>query len=184
MLQCWTSSAELGRKEISQVQRFVRPSLRWEWSPDNDGSSRRWIWWWWWGGHTGFLCPSSQGGCNEYIFLVFFAFFFKLCLAVIVGFSRICGQTSLLGYRLWPPSLITVLTHVTEVSKSYRRVKILLVSAVQHKPNSVIKGIYWLVRESSKMCRLQAQTKQSLRLTRHGPLPLPALFLSSLLLSG
>lgn len=71
---------------------------------------------------------------------------------------------------LWPnftswvqtvtPSLITVLTHVTEVSKSYRRVKILLVSAVQHKPNSVMKGIYWLLRESPKVCRLQAQTKQ------------------------
>lgn len=70
---------------------------------------------------------------------------------------------------LWPnctcwvqtvtPSLITVLTHVTGVSKSYRRVKILLVSAGQHKRNSVMKGIYWLVRESPKVCRPQAQTK-------------------------
>lgn len=29
-----------------------------------------------------------------------FFFFFKLCLTVIIGFSRICGQTALVGYRL------------------------------------------------------------------------------------
>lgn len=85
-------------------------------------------------------------------------------------FLTVFGCYNWLLKDLWPnftswvqtvtPSLITVLTHVTEVSKSYRRVKILLVSAVRHKPNSVMKGIYWLLRESPKVCRLQAQTKQ------------------------